>query len=261
MTASSPLLDIQNLTHQFGANGIGANGNSLTILADISFAVNPGEFVCVLGPSGCGKSTLLSLLAGFLTPTQGRILMNGQPIRQPGADRCVIFQEDALFPWLTVEENIAFGLWAGGMDKAAAMKAVDRFLDLVGLAEFRTYLPREISGGMKQRVALARVLVLKPQVLLMDEPFGALDAQTRENMQDLLLSLWQQFHHTIVFVTHDVREALLLADRILLLGGKPGSLKQQIPMTLDRPRRTESSDFIKCYKDLHDDLQGSRVRS
>lgn len=244
-----PILEVRNLGKTFPVNGSLQN-----VLDGIEFRVGRGELICLLGRSGCGKSTLLSLLAGFLLPSFGEVLVEGVPIRQPGPDRCVVFQEDALFPWLTVEENIAFGLRGKKMEQAEVMREVERFLALVGLGEFRHYLPREISGGMKQRVALARVLILKPKVLLMDEPFGALDSQTREEMQGLLLHLWGQLSHTVLFVTHDVGEALLLADRVLVMSSAPGRIRREITVNLPRPRDTNHPDFLQLRRELHDAL-------
>jgi NitT/TauT family transport system ATP-binding protein len=236
------LLEIRGLSKSFpGA------GSFQKVLDQIDVAVDRGEMICILGRSGCGKTTLLNILAGFLPPTAGTLLLDGRPISRPGPDRCVVFQEDALFPWLTVEENIAFGLRAAR--RSTAME-VERFLALVGLTEFRTYLPREISGGMKQRVALARVLILKPAVLLMDEPFAALDAQTREEMQNLLLDLWEALNHTILFVTHDVAEAVKMADRILLMGKNPGRIREEIRVGLPRPREKEAGHFLSLCRDL-----------
>jgi NitT/TauT family transport system ATP-binding protein len=206
--------------------------------------------ICLLGRSGCGKSILLKILAGFIPPTSGDAWVEGERITHPGPDRCVVFQEDALFGWLTVEENIAFGLKSRKMDKAAIEQEVGRTLDLVGLSDFRGYLPSEISGGMKQRVALARVLILKPKVLLMDEPFGALDSQTREEMQDLLLKLWKELSITIVFVTHDVDEALLLADRIVVMDMNPGRIRQDMRIRLGRPRAREERALISVSREL-----------
>jgi ABC-type nitrate/sulfonate/bicarbonate transport system ATPase subunit len=235
--------------------GIGKNfvlGNqSLTVLEDIDFLGKKGEMICILGPSGCGKSTLLNILAGFLPPTGGSVCIDGIPIQKPGPDRCVVFQEDALFPWLTVRENIAFGLRYRKKTAKALEKKVDRFLSLVGLHEFGDYLPGEISGGMKQRVALARVLIIQPRVLLMDEPFAALDAQSREEMQNLLLSLWAQFSHTILFVTHDVNEAVKLADRILLMDKGPGQIHETIDIDLARPRQSDSTEFVQIRRRIH----------
>jgi len=231
------------------------NSGYLPVLDKISFKAQRGDLICILGRSGCGKSTLLKIIAGFLSPSSGRVVLNEKPVTTPGPDRCVIFQEDALFPWLTVWENIAFGLKGKQRDKKVGAQEVERFLALVGLSEFRNYLPRELSGGMKQRVALARVLILQPQVLLMDEPFASLDAQSREKMQNLLLTLWQKLAHTILFVTHDVNEAVILADRILLMGKNPGRVRQQIPVDLPRPRERESSAFLNVTRRLNQALR------
>jgi NitT/TauT family transport system ATP-binding protein len=229
--------------------------SDLVVLEAIDFSVQKGELICILGRSGCGKSTLLKILAGFILPTAGRVLLGEEPVLGPGPDRCVVFQEDALFPWLTVEENIAFGMrrhrWGGKEMKVE----IDRFLSLVGLSEFRHYLPGEISGGMKQRVALARVLILQPRVLLMDEPFAALDAQTREEMQQLMLSLWAKLSHTILFVTHDVTEAVTLADRVLLMGKDPGRIREDIRIDLPRPRKKDSEAFLFFCRRLFEGLR------
>jgi NitT/TauT family transport system ATP-binding protein len=245
-----PILEINSLRKIFHIKG-----SSLTVLDGIDFSVNKGEMICILGRSGCGKSTLLKMLAGFLSPSSGEILLNGKPVADPGPDRCVVFQEDTLFPWLTVKENIAFGLKGQTRDKKAFDEEVERFLSLVGLSEFRNYLPREISGGMKQRVALARVLILKPEVLLMDEPFASLDAQTREEMQNFLLSLWENLSHTIIFVTHDVTEAVTLADRILVMSKDPGRICEEIRVDLPRPRKREKSDFLFFSRKLYERLR------
>jgi len=248
---SKTILEINNLKKVFRVNGA-----FLAVLDGIDFTVKKGEMICILGRSGCGKSTLLKMLAGFLTPSSGEILLNGKPVANPGTDRCVVFQEDTLFPWLTVQENIAFGLKGRTKNKKGIQEEVDRFIALVGLTEFRDYLPREISGGMKQRVALARVLILKPQILLMDEPFASLDAQTREEMQNLLLSLWEKLSHTIIFVTHDVNEAVTLSDRILVMSKNPGRIREDMHVDLVRPRKMEKQEFIffrrKLYKHLCD---------
>lgn len=233
------LLEIKDLRKIFHVNG-----SFLTVLDDISFTARSGEMICILGRSGCGKSSLLKILAGFMPPSSGAVFLNGKPVMGPGPDRCVVFQEDTLFPWLTVKENIAFGLKGRRKEKKAVEAEVDHFLALVGLSEFKDYLPKEISGGMKQRVALARVLILQPRVLLMDEPFAALDAQSREEMQDLLLTLRQKFSHTILFVTHDVKEAITLADRILVMDKNPGRIREEIRVDLPRPRKPEEEGFI-----------------
>jgi len=222
----------------------------LPVLDGMSFQVEQGELIAILGRSGCGKSTLLKIVAGFISPGSGKVLLNERPVLGPGPDRCVIFQEDALFPWLTVGENITFGLKGKKISKKQKTAEMHRFLNLVGLSEFRDYLPRELSGGMKQRVALARVLILRPEVLLMDEPFGSLDAQSREEMQNLLLSLWKELSHTILFVTHDVNEAVVLADRILLMDKNPGRIREEVWVDLPRPRKRENSAFLNISKRL-----------
>jgi NitT/TauT family transport system ATP-binding protein len=237
---SPVVFEIEHLGKRFKTNGSG----EVSVLKDISFTARRGEMICILGRSGCGKSTLLNILAGFMPPTSGNVRLNGRPISRPGPDRCVVFQEDALFPWLTVRENIAFGLKDHRMDRDKKNREIDRFLSLVDLTDFGNYLPQEISGGMKQRVSLARVLILQPDVLLMDEPFAALDAQAREEMQNLLLMLWEKFSHTIIFVTHDVGEAVLLADRILLFEKGPGRIREEIKIDLPRPRGKDTDNYI-----------------
>ena len=231
------------------------DGGFLSVLEEISFLARRGELICILGRSGCGKSTLLKIVAGFLLPSSGKVLLKGTIVKTPGPDRCVVFQEDALFPWLTVRENIAFGLTGRGESKASKAKKVEQFLELVGLGEFGDYLPSEISGGMKQRVALARVLILNPAVLLMDEPFAALDAQSREEMQNLLLSVWHELAPTILFVTHDVSEAVILADKILLMSKNPGRIREEIRVDLPRPRERDSSTFLDYNRKLHEALR------
>lgn len=231
------------------------NGGFQTVLDEITFRAEGGELICILGRSGCGKSTLLKIVAGFICPSSGKVLLKGKSVKTPGPDRCVIFQEDALFPWLTVEENIAFGLKGRSQGKKSKADEVERFLGLVRLREFRDYLPGELSGGMKQRVALARVLILKPEVLLMDEPFASLDAQSREEMQNLLLSLWKELAHTILFVTHDVNEAVILADKILFMSKNPGTIREEINVDLPRPRSRDGSAFLGFCRKLHEALR------
>ena len=238
--AAPVILEIDALSKRFKTNGL----TPIRVLQDIHFSVRRGEMICILGRSGCGKSTLLKILAGFLPFSSGSVKLNGRPVGSPGPDRGVVFQEDALFPWLTVKENLAFGLKGRNMDRKSREREVDRFISLVGLSDFSDFLPHAISGGMKQRVSLARVLILQPEVLLMDEPFAALDAQTREEMQNLLLDLWGEFSHTVIFVTHDVNEAVLLADRIILMEKAPGRIREVIPINLSRPRKKDSASFF-----------------
>ncbi len=247
-----PILEINSLGLHFKNNG-----SLLPVLEDIQLTVQPGEMMCVLGPSGCGKTTLLNVLAGFIKPHTGQVLAHGRPISGPGPDRCVVFQEDALFPWLTVAENIGFGLKGRGFSRRQKQKMVERYLSLVGLLPFGGYLPAEISGGMKQRVSLARVLILEPEILLMDEPFVALDSQTRQEMQQLLLKLWERFSHTVVFVTHDVREAVTLADRVVMMEKNPGRVKEVAAIGLERPRDPGGNFFHRQCARLDDLLQST----
>ena len=248
--ARKTVLEIKNLRKVFSAAG-----GYRCVLEDVNFKAKDGELICIFGKSGCGKTTLLKILAGFIAPSSGCVLLNDAPVTVPGPDRCVVFQEDALFPWLTVKENVAFGLKGRSNDKARIGEEVERFLALVGLSEFENYLPQHISGGMKQRVALARVLILQPKILLMDEPFASLDAQTREEMQYFLLSLWEKLTHTILFVTHDVTEAIALADRVVVMGKDPGRIREIITVDLERPRKKETDEFLRYSQYLYEVLR------
>jgi NitT/TauT family transport system ATP-binding protein len=211
---------------------------------DLTLEMRHEHFVCLLGPSGCGKSTLLSMIAGFVTPTSGRILVDGTPVTRPGRDRGVVFQEYVLFPWRTARQNVEFGPILQRLPPAEQRAIADRYLALVGLAEHAHKYPRELSGGMKQRVAIARALANAPQVLLMDEPFGALDAQTREVMQEELLKIWLAEKKTIVFVTHSISESIYLADDIVVMTARPGRIKEIVPVDLPRPRERGSPEFL-----------------
>ena len=216
-------------------------GGGTVALEQFTMDVRPNEIVCLLGPSGCGKSTVLNLIAGFESPTSGEISLEGSPITQPGPDRGVIFQEHALFPWLTVVQNIAFGkrLRGGVEDEARYGVSVKKYVELMGLNGFESHYPSQLSGGMKQRVAIARVLVNEPEVMLMDEPFASLDAQTRLSMQMLLLEVWERLRTTILFITHDIDEAVFLGDRIYVMTARPGRMKALVPVPLERPRHYE----------------------
>ena len=219
-------------------------------LNDVTFAVEDGEFVALLGPSGCGKSTILNLLAGFERPSAGAVAIDGASIEGPGPDRGVVFQEAALFPWLNVWDNIIFGPQVQGLPRAMYEPLTREMIKLVGLDAFADALPVQLSGGMRQRVGLARVLVMQPRALLMDEPFGALDAQTRLSMQQLLLDVWQSRRTSVLFVTHDIDEAILLSDRVLVMSARPGRIARTIPISLERPRSINSltsPDFVS-YK-------------
>ncbi len=208
-------------------------------LQDIGLSVAEREFAAILGPSGCGKSTLLNMLAGFDRPTRGRVRVAGEEITAPSPRRAVVFQEPALFPWLTVMENVVFGPKTQRQPPAEYRARAAQIIEQVGLQGFEYSYPAELSGGMRQRVGIARVLIMQPQVLLMDEPFGSLDAQTRSLMQELLLSVWERHHPTVLFVTHDIEEALLLADRVCVMTARPGRVKRSIEVTIPRPRAIE----------------------
>lgn len=251
VTVEPVILEVSGLTKRF----ISDAQEQISVLEGLSFSIAQKELVCLLGRSGCGKSTLLKLLAGFIKPSAGNILLNGEPMHRSGPACCMVFQEDALFPWLTVRENIAFGLANLPLSRRQKQSEVDRFIDLVGLKGFADYLPREISGGMKQRVALARVMILKPRILLMDEPFAALDAQTREEMQQLLQELRRQFAPTVLFVTHDVNEALLLGDRILLFDKNPGRISHDIEIDLTKSRTVDNDAFQRLRTQINELLK------
>jgi NitT/TauT family transport system ATP-binding protein len=229
--------------------------NRTCALQDITFGVASGEFVCLLGPSGCGKSTLLNIIAGLEKPEGGRVLMDGQRLVGPGRDRVLIFQEAALFPWLNVRDNVAFGLAVAGLPRSERAARINRYLELVGLSDFQRSYTHELSGGMRQRVALARALALDPQVLLMDEPFAALDAQTRDMLHDELQEIWAQTGKTILFVTHNVREALVLGDRVLLMTARPGRIKREFRCDLPRPRYIEDHALVDAAREVLVDLR------
>lgn len=211
-------------------------GEEVVALKDVSLEVAPGELAVVVGPSGCGKSTLLNIVAGLERASSGRALLGGREITGPGADRGMVFQSYTLFPWLTVRKNVEFGLRMKGMPAPERMERARRYLDLVGLKDFEDARPGQLSGGMKQRVAIARVLANRPEMLLMDEPFGALDAQTRLLLQELLLRVWQKHKTTILFITHDIDEAILLADRIFIMSRRPGRILSEMRVDIERPR-------------------------
>ena len=224
------------------------NGRVLEVLDVERFVVREGEFITVIGPSGCGKSTFLHIVGGFIKAEGGSIRVYGEEVSGPGPDRGMMFQEFALFPWRTVAGNVAWGLEAQGMPKEEIEAVVSKYLEMMSLSEFRNHLPAELSGGMKQRVALARVLAFDPKVLLMDEPFGALDAQTREVMQEELTRLWGQTGKTIVFVTHDIEEAVYLGDRVVVLTARPGRIREEVPIALPRPRDLAIKKSAQCHE-------------
>ncbi|MYM91049.1 ATP-binding cassette domain-containing protein [Rugamonas sp. FT82W] len=225
-------------------------GRQLVALKDIDLEIPQGQFVCLLGPSGCGKSTLLNAIAGFAPPSSGRILADGSEVRAPGPERGMVFQEYALFPWMTVEKNIAFGLEIKGMPKAQIAAKVDQLLAMLSLGDFKQRFPKDLSGGMRQRVAIARVLALDSPIMLMDEPFGALDALTRRNLQDELLRIWAELKKTIIFVTHSIEEAIYLADRIVVMTYRPGTVKRDLMVELPRLRDPASAEFNALKREL-----------
>lgn len=217
----------------------GKKGQTAQVLDSVNFQVKPGEFVCLLGPSGCGKSTLLNIIAGFIKPSAGYVMVDRNQVVKPGADRGFVFQQYSLLPWKTTFQNVELGLRIKGMPKAEREDIVGEYLNLVGLGKHRDAYPAQLSGGMKQRASIVRALVNSPSVLLMDEPFAALDAQTRQMMQELLLNIWETLKTTIVFVTHDIEEAVFLGDRIFVMGVQPGRIKAEIPISLKRPRHVD----------------------
>jgi NitT/TauT family transport system ATP-binding protein len=244
-------LSVQSLTRIFHHY----HRESTPALENLSFDVKAGQFICLLGPSGCGKTTLLHIIAGLEKADSGRVMMDGREITGPGRDRVVIFQEPALFPWLNVKDNVEFGMDCVGIPKHEQAKKVAEYLRLVGLSSFRKAYTHELSGGMKQRVALARALALEPDILLMDEPFAALDAQTRDMLHTELQEIWQKTHKTILFVTHNVREALVLGDRVLLLSARPGRLKKEFQCNLPRPRHIEDLALVEAVREVLSDLR------
>ena len=224
------------------------HGSQLAALENINLEVLPGEFLCIVGPSGCGKSTLLHLIAGLDRPSAGEIWLDGRKVEGPGPDRILLFQELGLFPWLTARENVEFGLRQKGANRKERRSQAGYYLDLVRLSQFEEHHPHQLSGGMKQRVALARALAMQPDVLLMDEPFAALDAQTRDLLHDELERVWRETGQTIIFVTHNVREAVRLGDRVLVLSYRPGRIKKEFSISLARPRHIEDSEAASMSK-------------
>ena len=227
-----------------------SGGRTAPALGHVDLEVAEREFVCLLGPSGCGKSTLLNIVAGFLAPTTGRVFVDGRPVSGPGADRGVVFQEYVLFPWLTVAANVEFGLSLKGVSPPDRQRAAARYLEMVGLAAHAAKYPAQLSGGMKQRVAIARALANEPAIILMDEPFGALDAQTREVLQDELSRIQRLEHKTVVFVTHSIREAVYLADRVVVMTSAPGRIKQIFEIKLPDVRDRFAPEFTQYESEI-----------
>jgi NitT/TauT family transport system ATP-binding protein len=228
-------------------------------LDDINLEVAKNEFLCLLGPSGCGKSTLLNMIAGFEKPSSGAVTVDGQLITAPGSDRGVVFQQANLMPWLPIWENVAFHLLLRGGQKGERRAVAQRYIDMVGLTGFENHYPSELSGGMNQRVGIARALLMNPQVILMDEPFGALDEQTRMDMQNELVRIWQQHQGTIVFVTHGIDEALTLGTHVAVMSARPGRIREIIPIDLSRPRDITSPQFNQTKRHILDLLRSERA--
>ena len=224
-------------------------------LSDINLEIEDGEFICIVGPSGCGKSTLLNLIAGLETPTSGSIILDDKEVKGPGADRVVMFQEPALYPWLNVIDNVKFGMKLKGVPKSEQEKRAEKYLKMVHLWDFREYAVHELSGGMKQRTALARALTMDSRIMLMDEPFSALDKQTINKLRAELEAIWEETRRTIIYVTHSVEEALYFADRIIILADRPGVVKSVVKIDLPRPRQLDSDDFVDIRKHLLDGLK------
>ncbi|AMO62751.1 ABC transporter component B [Mycolicibacterium phlei] len=260
--STTPKLRLEHVTKRFPIRG---ERTAFTAIEDITIDLAAGEFLVLVGPSGCGKSTLLDLLGGLSTPTEGRILLDGVPISGPGLDRGIVFQQYALLPWRTARKNIEFGLEAKGLGAAERRERADHYLELVGLQAFADRFPHELSGGMKQRVAIARSLAFDPEVLLMDEPFAALDAQTRESLQDELLRIWEATGKTILFITHGIDEAIYLGQRVAVLTSRPGRIKKVVDIHIDRGAEDIRSDAgfraqrHHIWELLHDEVERART--
>lgn len=242
------ILEINHVSKSFQIDG-----KSVKVLDDISLEIKRGEFICIVGFSGCGKSTLLRIIEGLEARDEGDILIDGKSVREPGNDRAMIFQEPRLFPWLKVRDNIAYGIQdhlRQKMSKQQLTELTDEYIQLVGLEGFENASPKQLSGGMQQRVSIARSLVAKPEVLLLDEPFGALDAITRMNMQKEILRIWQQNKTTMVLVTHDIDEAIYLADRVVILSQRPGGVKKIVNVALERPRKRTDISFSEIRRKI-----------
>jgi NitT/TauT family transport system ATP-binding protein len=243
--AELPILDLRHVGKVYELND-----QRIEALRDANLVVPKGEFVCLIGASGCGKSTLLRIVAGFEPPSSGEALMWDKPVSGPAPDRGMVFQDYGLFPWLSVRQNIGFGPASRGLPKAELRALVDRFVDMVGLTRFADAYPHQLSGGMKQRVAIARVLANDAEMVLMDEPFGALDAMTRERLQDELLDIWQRTKLTVLFVTHSIEEAIFLADRVVVMEPGPGRIASEHRIELPRPRDVSSPEFNAVRREL-----------
>lgn len=244
-------IEVKNINKSFKSK----KNDQLSVLKDVNLSIDDGELVCLLGPSGCGKTTLLRLIAGLDQPTSGEIIANGEKVVEPSGDRAVIFQQYSLFPWLTVLQNVTFGLeMTNKGSKEENIETAERYLTRVGLIDFKDSYPHELSGGMKQRVAIIRSLLNHSPILLMDEPFSALDMQNRHKLQEQLIGVWKRFENTIVFVTHDVDEAVYLADKIVIMDKNPGRINKIIEVDIERPRKRDSKEFIALQESIVENL-------
>ncbi|MRN41755.1 MAG: ATP-binding cassette domain-containing protein [Nitrosopumilales archaeon] len=244
-------LELRNVTKGFEGNN---GASSVTALENINLNIEEGQFVCFVGPSGCGKTTLLNILAGLDKPTSGEVILNGQPVRETGPDRIMVFQENALFPWLKVIDNVEFGLKMAGIEKEKRHEIAMHFLDMMQLKKFAEAFTYQLSGGMKQRVAIARALVTDPEVLLMDEPFAALDSQTRDLLMVELQLIWARTRKTIVFVTHNIAESVCLGDKVVIFTSRPGKVKKEIAVEYRRPRLSEDNNLYNYRRKILDEL-------
>jgi NitT/TauT family transport system ATP-binding protein len=243
LNQQAPIIEVRGVRMQFAGKTA-----PIPVLESIDLQVFRGEFVCIVGPSGCGKSTLLNIIAGFLRPSGGEVLINGAPVVGPDPQRIFVFQENGVFPWLTVEQNIGFGL--DRLSQSERAPIVQRYVDMVGLTKFEKLYPRELSGGMRQRVEIARALAANPDIIYMDEPFGALDFLTRLKMRTDLTRIWQEERKTILFVTHDIEESVQLADRVIVLSPRPGKIQKDLPIELVRPRDLDAVAYLETRDEI-----------
>jgi len=244
------IIEVKNASKIFNRNG----SEEVTAIEGVNFSIKNNEFVAIVGRSGCGKSTMLNIIAGLTDLTTGEVLINSKPVKDPGLDRGIIFQHSGLFPWLTAIGNIEFGLRCVRVPKLERIKKAEELIKLVNLVGFEKKYPRELSGGMQQRVAIARAMALDPVILLMDEPFGALDQLTREQMQRELLKIWQKSKKTVIFVTHSINEAIFLSDRVLVFNSRPGFVKKEFKIDMPRPRIESSQEFMKYYEEIYETI-------
>ncbi|MBT3350808.1 MAG: ABC transporter ATP-binding protein [Nitrospinaceae bacterium] len=247
---SSSKLTINNLQKTFIVNEGFGHTRQVHAIENVNLEVGDGEFVCVIGPSGCGKSTMLMIVAGLYPKSGGDILLDNNPLSEPGLNRGIVFQDFALFPWLTVRENILYGVKQKKTPTEKHDEIINHYIEMMSLKGFEDTFPNRLSGGMRQRVAIARALALDPELLLMDEPFGALDAQTRANLQRVLVDVWEQTKKTVMFITHDVREATFLADRVIVMSARPGRITEEIVVDLPRPRDILAPEFVETERKL-----------